>query len=57
MVGLGETFEEVINTMKEAYYAGVSIFTIGQYLTTYIKSFESSALCFNKEFENYKNLD
>ena len=32
MVGLGETFEEVTQTMKEAREAGVEIFTIGQYL-------------------------
>ena len=30
MVGLGETSEEVIKTMKQAYNVGVNIFTIGQ---------------------------
>ena len=32
MVGLGETFVEVIDTMKQIVDVGVSIFTIGQYL-------------------------
>jgi len=32
MLGLGETFEEVIETMQEIVKIGVNIFTIGQYL-------------------------
>lgn len=32
MVGLGETREEVIQTMKDCAEAGVDIFTLGQYL-------------------------
>ena len=32
MVGLGETKEEVVNTMEEVAKIGVEIFTIGQYL-------------------------
>ena len=32
MLGLGETFEEVIKTMQEVVKIGVNIFTIGQYL-------------------------
>jgi len=32
MLGLGETFEEVIKTMQEIVKIGVNIFTIGQYL-------------------------
>ena len=32
MLGLGETFEEVINTMREIVKIGINIFTIGQYL-------------------------
>ena len=32
MLGLGETFEEVIKTMQDIVKTGVSIFTIGQYL-------------------------
>ena len=32
MVGLGESYEEVLVTMKEVREAGVKIFTVGQYL-------------------------
>ena len=55
MVGLGETFEEVIDTMKEAYYAGVSIFTIGQYLQPTTNHLKVHRYVSNEEFENYKN--
>jgi len=56
MVGLGEIFEEVIDTMKEAYYAGVSIFTIGQYLQPTTNHLKVQRYVSNKEFENYKNF-
>jgi len=56
MVGLGETFEEVIDTMKEAYYAGVSIFTIGQYLQPTNNHLKVQRYVSNEEFENYKNF-
>ena len=56
MVGLGETFEEVIDTMKEAYYAGVSIFTIGQYLQPTTKHLKVQRYVSNEEFENYKKF-
>ena len=56
MVGLGETFEEVIDTMKEAYYAGVSIFTIGQYLQPTSSHLEVQRYVSNIEFENYKKF-
>ena len=54
MVGLGETFKEVVDTMKEAYYAGVSIFTLGQYLQPTSKHLEVQRYVSNEEFENYK---
>ena len=54
MVGLGETFEEVIDTMKEAYYAGVSIFTIGQYLQPTTNHLKVQRYVSNEEFKNYK---
>ena len=56
MVGLGETFEEVIDTMKEAYYAGVSIFTIGQYLQPTTSHLKVQRYVSNEEFENYKKF-
>jgi len=56
MVGLGETFEEVIDTMKEAYYAGVSIFTVGQYLQPTTSHLKVQRYVSNEEFENYKKF-
>jgi len=32
MVGIGETFDEVIETMDDLLLAGCKVFTIGQYL-------------------------
>ena len=56
MVGLGETFEEVVDTMKEAYYAGVSIFTIGQYLQPTSNHLSVQRYVSNEEFENFKKF-
>ena len=56
MVGLGETFEEVIDTMKEGYYAGVSIFTIGQYLQPTTSHLKVQRYVSNEEFESYKKF-
>ena len=54
MVGLGETFDEVLITMKEAYYAGVSIFTIGQYLQPTSQHLKVQRYVDKKEFLEYK---
>ena len=56
MVGLGETFDEVLKTMKEAYYAGVSIFTIGQYLQPTGKHLKVHRYVSDAEFLDYKNF-
>ena len=56
MVGLGETFEEVVDTMKEAYYAGVSIFTVGQYLQPTSNHLKVHRYVSIEEFENYKKF-
>ena len=56
MVGLGETSDEVADTMKEAYYAGVSIFTIGQYLQPTSSHLEVQRYVSNTEFKSYKQL-
>jgi lipoic acid synthetase len=32
MLGLGETYDEIIETMNDAFNAGVKVFTLGQYL-------------------------
>ena len=56
MVGLGETFDEVLKTMKETYYAGVSIFTIGQYLQPAGKHLKVHRYVSDEEFLDYKNF-
>ncbi len=54
MVGLGETFNEVVRTMHEAYYAGVSIFTIGQYLQPTSEHLKVQRYVDKDEFLEYK---
>ena len=56
MVGLGETFDEVLKTMKETYYAGVSIFTIGQYLQPTGNHLKVQRYVSDAEFQDYKNF-
>ena len=41
MIGLGETKEEIIETMDDLRANNVDIVTIGQYLTTVEKTLES----------------
>ena len=56
MVGLGETSDEVIRTMKEVYDVGVSIFTIGQYLQPTNKHLPVDRYVEEAEFEDYKKI-
>ena len=56
MVGLGETFDEVLKTMEETYYAGVSIFTIGQYLQPTGNHLKVQRYVSDAEFQDYKNF-
>ena len=56
MVGLGETFDEVLKTMKETYYAGVSVFTIGQYLQPTGNHLKVQRYVSDSEFQDYKNF-
>ncbi|MBO01281.1 MAG: lipoyl synthase [Candidatus Marinimicrobia bacterium] len=54
MVGLGETQNEVIETMQEVVDAGVEIFTIGQYLQPTKKHLPVARYVENHEFLKYK---
>ena len=56
MVGLGETFNEVVRTMQESYYAGVSIFTIGQYLQPTSEHLKVQRYVDKEEFLEYKKV-
>jgi len=54
MVGLGETTEEVLLTMRQVAKSGVKIFTIGQYLQPTKRNLPVSRYVEQVEFEMYK---
>ena len=54
MVGLGETFVEVIDTMKQIVDVGVSIFTIGQYPQPTKKHLPVARYVDESEFRDYE---
>ena len=56
MVGLGETFVEVIETMKQIVDTGVTIFTIGQYLQPTKKHLPVDRYVEKTEFEDYEKI-
>lgn len=56
MVGLGETFDEIMQTMEDAYKRGVKIFTIGQYLQPTKSQLEVFRYITPEEFKNYEDL-
>ena len=56
MVGLGETFVEVIETMKQIVDVGVSIFTIGQYLQPTKKHLPVARYVDESEFKDYEKI-
>ena len=56
MVGLGETFVEVVETMKQIVDTGVSIFTIGQYLQPTKNHLPVDRYVEKSEFEDYKKI-
>ena len=56
MVGLGETKEEVAQSMKDLRKIGVEIFTIGQYLRPSQKHLKIEEWVHPNTFEEYKRL-
>ena len=56
MVGLGETFSEVVETMKQIVDTGVSIFTIGQYLQPTKKHLPVDRYVEKTEFKDYEKI-
>ncbi len=56
MVGLGESFDEVVETMEQVRYVGVSIFTIGQYLQPTKNHLPVDRYVSDQEFMDYKNI-
>ena len=56
MLGLGESQEEVIDTMKDLRKVGVSIITLGQYLQPTKKHLEVLEFVLPKQFDKYKKI-
>tara|TARA_B100000886_G_scaffold340101_1_gene307918 strand:+ start:1413 stop:2267 length:855 start_codon:yes stop_codon:yes gene_type:complete len=56
MLGLGETEEEVIQTMDDLRSVGVDIMTIGQYLQPTSKHLPVKEFITPKQFEKYKQI-
>lgn len=56
MVGLGETFAEVVETMKQIVDTGVTIFTIGQYLQPTKNHLPVDRYVEKSEFEDYEKI-
>ena len=56
MVGLGESFNEVVETMKQVIGLGVKIFTIGQYLQPTKSHLPVDRYVEDQEFMDYENI-
>lgn len=56
MLGLGETEEEVIQTLKDSRNANIDIITIGQYLSPSIKHFYVKKFIPPYIFKKYENI-
>ena len=56
MLGLGETYEEVIQTMRDIRKSGVKILTIGQYLRPSPKHAEVKDYITPGQFREYKQI-
>ncbi len=56
MVGLGETPDEVVETMNDLRKVGVEVFTIGQYLQPTKKHLEVKEFITPKQFDEYKRI-
>ena len=54
MVGLGETEEEVLQTLRDLREAGVKIVTIGQYLRPTLEHYPVAAYVAPEQFERYR---
>lgn len=54
MVGLGETDEEVLQTLRDLRGAGVKIVTIGQYLRPTLEHYPVAAYIAPGQFEHYR---
>ena len=56
MVGLGEQFDEVVDTMRQVSDLGVKLFTIGQYLQPSQAHLPVDRYVEDQEFDDYKSI-
>jgi lipoyl synthase len=56
MVGLGETFDEVVELMKDLRAASCNIMTIGQYLQPYEKRLPVERFVTPEEFDRWRDI-
>lgn len=56
MVGLGERFDEVVDTMRQVSDLGVKLFTIGQYLQPSQSHLPVDRYVEDQEFDDYKSI-
>ena len=56
MVGLGERFDEVVDTMRQVSDIGVKLFTIGQYLQPSQAHLPVDRYVEDQEFDDYKSI-
>jgi len=56
MVGLGETFDEVVELMKDLRKSSVNIMTIGQYLQPYERRLPVERFVTPEEFEEWRKI-
>ena len=56
MVGLGERFDEVVDTMRQVSDLGVKLFTIGQYLQPSQAHLPVDRYVEEQEFDDYKSI-
>lgn len=56
MLGLGERKDEVVQTLKDMYSAGVDVVTIGQYLQPTSRHIPVQRFVHPDEFEEYKHI-
>jgi len=56
MLGLGETREEILETMKDALNVGCKVFTLGQYLQPSVKNIDVKEYIHPDTFKEYKKI-
>jgi lipoic acid synthetase len=56
MLGLGESKEEILQTMDDLYTAGVKVMTLGQYLQPTLNHMPVHAYIHPEQFANYRAI-